>query len=195
VKGAHDPEIRGLIRSVTKSYRGPKFERTALEMLAACCHRHCPRVYVEYGASLGRCSTSVVLHFNPGVDVYAVDDWREKNERTGSPACFSTALKKSEFRGYARYLGGDMRTALQKLKRSLNGPLVVDLATFRERLFVKDAVGALGDLLNCLAPLGAVVCISQNPEFWRQAEQAVRRDHPRLELSRPDKVTALIVSE
>jgi hypothetical protein len=191
---AHERPVRELIHRVTKAYRGLKLERTAFELIAGCCRRRCPGVYVEYGASIGRCTTSIVVDFNPSVDVYAIDDWLEKPERAGSPACFSTALNKAAFRGYARYLAGDVRTALPRLKKSGFGPFAVDLGMFRERLFEDGALEAIEDLFSCLAPAGAVVCVSDKPDFWRRLEQAVRQNHPRLVFLQVDRVTGLIAS-
>ncbi len=191
---ARERSVRDLIRQVTKTYRGLRIERTAFELIAGCCRRRCPAVYVEYGASIGRCTTSIVADFNPSVDVYAIDDWLEKRERAGSPACFSTALNRMNFRGYARYLAGDVHTALPRLGQSGFGPLNVDLAMFRERLFADGALEALEDLLSCLAPQGAVVCVSEKRDFWPRLEELARRNHPHLIFLQADRRTALIIS-
>jgi hypothetical protein len=191
---ARERPVRDLIRRVRKTYRGLRYERTAFELIAGCCRRRCPGVYVEYGASIGRCTTSIVVDFNPSADVFAIDDWLEKRERAGSPACFSTALNNAGFRGYARYLAGDVQTALPRLKESGLGPLAVDLATFRERLFKNGAMEALQDLLSCLAPSGAVVCVSKNPDFFRRLGPLLQLNHPHLIFLQADRKTALIAS-
>jgi hypothetical protein len=191
---ARERPVRDLIHRVMKAYRGLKVERTAFELLAGACHHRSPGVYVEYGASIGRCSTSIVVDFNPAVDVYAIDDWREKPERVGGPECFSTALNRAAFRGYARFLAGDVHTALPRLRQSGFGPLAVDLAMFRERLFDDGALAAIKDLCSCLTPAGMVVLVSDKPDFWQRLEQSIRQNHPRLTFARADRFTGLIAS-
>jgi hypothetical protein len=191
-KWRRDREVRRVVKDAGRTYRGAKLERTALELLAGCAMTHEARVSLEFGASIGRCSTAIVARLNPSADIYAIDDWGVKKERSCQPNEFADVLRDAGSVGQLRFIAGDLQTALQRLESSFPGQFEVDLAMFRERLFSKGALGVLTAVLHRLSPAGAVICVSENPQFQQELRLAMQRDQGHLALMEVDRVTWMI---
>jgi hypothetical protein len=189
-----DRRVRETVKSAMRSYRGLKIERTALELLASRSLRHESSVYLEFGASIGRSSTAVVATLNPAADIYAIDDWGEKDERSCLPNEYADVLRDVASAGQLRFVAGEMRTGLQRLENSVIGKLEVDLAVFRERLFPTGALEALRELLGRLSPAGAVICVAENPQFQKAMKPAVEEGQHSLAVFGVDRAVSMICS-
>ena len=188
-----DREVREIVKKAWKRFPGWRTERKALELLAALSLNRHPRVYVECGASSGARSLFVVAGSNPSLDIYAIDDWTSEERSTNSPDEVADALKQARFRGYVRYVTGDTRTALQRLLRSLRGPLLVDLALFRQCRATGCGIDLLLELIPRLSSTGVLVCLSEEPGFRDSFSGAMQSDFGHLTLLEVDRVTSVIV--
>lgn len=144
-----------------------------------------PRTYLEVGLRYPP-AAAMVARAVPGVELYALVDW-ERNRADESmfsereDACF-TFLNSNITRGYghqwayARFVGGDPATALERLAGSSFGAFRVDLAVVRADAphAVDQAVG----LVNYLTPGGGIVVSATEPAKYQSVINAIRERYP-----------------
>lgn len=188
--------ISGCLTEIPSNRIG-KREVEALFFLAWHALRRCPRTYVEYQITRAY-AAAVVTKACPSVEVYGIDEWGGTIGASGIPVDAVCSLLRNECGHYAheRYVNGDMRTAIARLKNSFVGDFFIDLAFLRGD-FVGDALKEqLCLLLDHLAVGGAIVVTTEAPGAWEDitATFRERRLECLLFLSRT-KLTGMIVRE
>lgn len=117
-----------------------------------------PRSYMEFGISTGR-AAAVVGAACPGVEIYGIDPFfpGSSGKETFAPDYVARILQNLGYRGYMRFVAGNPRTALGRLRMFSEGPVSFDLVLVRCEMFESDAVQQLRDLILHLTPGGMIV--------------------------------------
>jgi hypothetical protein len=136
----------------------------ALVFLAWHSMRFYPKCYVEFGIRRGYAAT-VVAGANPGVEVYGFDEWEGVVPDDSDVRHVLVNLRfHLGYRAYVRFLNGPLHTGLARLRASFVGPFCPDLVFVRGERLGENLPGQVADLLSCLAPGGAIVVTSTQPE-------------------------------
>jgi hypothetical protein len=152
-----DPLVRRHVRRHTTSPRVKPTEWGSLHALAWHSLRRYPRSYLEFGIR-DPYAAVIVAATCPGVEIYGIDSWaRDGSQPTPPPSYITSLLEGVGYRGYARYVSGDVSTAFDRLQQSFVGPCQFDLAFVRGDLLGADAAARLRDVAARLAPGGALV--------------------------------------
>ena len=116
---------------------------------------HFPRRYLEFFVS--RSSGAVVSASTcPSIEVYKVDRW-EGTHPAHSPHDLINIFYTFDFRGYVRFINGNVDTAIQRLKDSFVGPFTFDLMFVRGENLSEEAEVHVCNLISHLGAGGALV--------------------------------------
>lgn len=140
-------------------------ELNALFFLSWYSYNHYPRRYLEFAdSSSGAVSVAATC---PSVEIYKVGHW-EGIGPDNSPITLAHTLDDFHFRGYVRFINGDICTALQRLKESFIGPFGFDLMLVGNKMVDEMAYDQICNLIPYLSPGGAFIlsCHSTN-DFMR----------------------------
>jgi hypothetical protein len=189
---------RGLALFPRKSINVDDLE--ALVFLEWYSFRSRPTCYLEFGIRRGYAS-AVVAAANPGVEIYGFDEWQgvpsgesDDTEITNVPETLRVRLG---YRAYARYINGSLGTAVSRLRKSFVGPFCPDLVLVRGELVGESFRAQVADLLNDIAPGGAVIVTSAQagelPSFWKEWKKASK--HGVLFLSKSGRAGMILSDE
>ncbi len=128
-------------------------------------HRH-PLHYVEFGIQVPY-AACVVASASPGIQIYGIDNWQADNSYGLSiPATYTgNMLKLCDYKGYSRFISGDIRTAFKRLSDSSVGTLIIDLVLFRSDMYGDDSFMHVCSLIPYMRKGGAVVIHSSPSRF------------------------------
>ncbi|MBI5180530.1 MAG: hypothetical protein HZA05_03900 [Nitrospirae bacterium] len=137
-----------------------------IDVLAWYSLKYYPLYYLEFGIQIPY-AASIVASASPGVQIYGIDSWKQMHGLTKvlPPNIAAFQLQKVGYKGYTRYIGGDIHTALRRLHDSSAGGLSIDLALVRGELFGNDALRQITDLIPYINNGGALVYHSGTPLF------------------------------
>ena len=139
-----------------------------------------PHRYLEIGAGKGY-GTGVVAAACPNVEIYGVDHW--EGVITGkTPVALSYVLYEIGFRGYLRFVSGNISTAIPRLKRSFVGHFSIDLSFIRLDLITVDTQKYLLILMSHIAPGGALVLNSCKADYFREIADIISEKYPDIML-------------
>jgi hypothetical protein len=142
---------------------------------------HYPRTYIEFGINRAYVSTIVAAACS-SVEIYAIDDLQPKGRSHPAPDPFYMNLLFSQvgYRGYMRFISGDMSTAFQRLKDSSIGPLSFDLALVHGDMLGSDTIRQLSDILPHLASGGMLVYTACSAESLQNDWQHIQKLFPQF---------------
>jgi len=156
---ATGPVYEHVSRSI-RLFAGTSVHRDDLEalvFLAWHSMRFYPRCYLEFGVRRGY-AASVVVGANPGVEMYGFDEWEGVvPDDSDIRRVFEKLRFHLGYRAYVRFLNGPLHTGVARLRKSFVGPFCPDLVFVRGERLGKHLSGQVADLLNCLAPGGAII--------------------------------------
>ncbi|MBI4620206.1 MAG: hypothetical protein HY739_08605 [Desulfobacterales bacterium] len=114
-----------------------------------------PHRYLDFFIG-GNSGTGVVATMCPSVEVYKVDRW-EGIQTDDSPLALLNMLYTFQFRGYIRFVNGEIRTAIQRLKDSFFGSFGFDLMLVGGKIADEVTDDQVCNLISYLSPGGALV--------------------------------------
>ncbi len=114
-----------------------------------------PRNYIEYGFGRGY-SSAVVAEACPSVNLFGVDFW-EGIIPVKRPYFIPYFLDSLKFRGYIRFINGDMTTAFKRIQNSSITPIIFDLAFVRTHNLGGKAFDVISSIISSLSSDGALV--------------------------------------
>ncbi len=175
------PQIRRHLRKTVYAPRVKPTEWGSLHALAWYCLHHYPRTYLEFGVRDGY-AAAMVAAACPGIEIYGIDSWRPgADHRPVPPPSYTAAiLEEAGYRGYVRFVSGEVGTAFRRLRDSFIGPLALDLILIRGDLLGTEIVSQLGDLAQHLAPGGALVFTCVSRTMFEAAWAEMRAKFPQL---------------
>jgi predicted O-methyltransferase YrrM len=155
-------------------------EADALFYLSWFSRYHNPRKYLEFGISQGY-ATAVVANACSGVEVYGIDCWDGVLYR-GAPYDIAVTLLRRclAHTGYVRFINGDIRTAVRRLRDSFVGPMRFDLALVQGDLLAADTVKQVQDLLPYLSSGGGLVLTYGSADQFIAAWNEIRAGYPQF---------------
>lgn len=140
---------------------------------------HHPRNYLEFGAKQG-CAIATVGACVPSVEIYGIDTW-EGVLQAHSPLEIARMLHHAYgHRGFARFVNGDIDTALARLRASFLEPFTFDLVLVRADMLQEGPFEQVGELLDSLASGGALVLTCRSPGGFEALWPLVQRKFPRF---------------
>jgi len=126
---------------------------------------HYPRRYLEF--SSGSSGAVAVTAACPSVEIYKTGHW-EGIQPDDSPGDFVAMLDAFQFRGYVRFVNGDISTAIQRLKGSFVGHFGFDLMLVGGKMVDEVAEDQVCNLISYLSPGGALILnYSSTNDFMR----------------------------
>lgn len=129
-------------------------ELNALFFLSWYSRNHYPRRYLEFlSNSIG---AGTVVATCPSVELYRVGHW-EGIQPDDSPLALINILDAFKFRGYVRFVNGDISTAIQRLKDSFVGHFGFDLMLVGGEMYGEVADDQVCNLMSYLTPGGALI--------------------------------------
>jgi hypothetical protein len=137
---------------------------------------HYPRKYIEFATGKTP-AAAIVASGCPSVEIYKVDRW-EGISPPCSPLDLSEIYEISPYCGYLRFINGDIRTAVERLRDSFIGPLSFDLCLIKEENLKEGILEYLGKLLPYLAPGGAVVFTCRPGTSLSAVRDTVQKEYP-----------------
>jgi hypothetical protein len=170
-------------------------EVNALFFLAWYSLYHHPRRYLEFGIKRSYAAT-VVAAARKDAEIYGVESWEGLPKRW-PPYFVVQALYEPPFGycGYSRFINGDMRTAVQRLRSSFIGPFFLDLVLVRGDLLRADVVNQVSELLSNLEMRGALVFTCKSAEHFALVWDEIRKRFPQFTYLRcKDHRTGLILA-
>ncbi len=139
---------------------------------------HYPRTYLEFGIRSAQ-AAALVAAACPGVEIYGIDSWASDGAYAAPPPSYATTLLQSVgYRGYIRFIGGEVETAFDRLCASAVGPLQLDLVFLRGDLFGANTLQQIAGVMPHLAPGGALVFTSASREQFDAVWSQVRAQYP-----------------
>ncbi len=132
-----------------------------LDALAWYSLRHYPLNYIEFGIQLTY-AAAIVAAASPGVQIYGIDSWQPVNGQNAAIPLEMTAgsLQKVGYCGYTRFVSGNIRTAMKRLRDSSVDNFSVDLILYRPDLFDEDSFNQLYMIIPHIKPGGAIISYS-----------------------------------
>ena len=129
-------------------------ELNALFFLSWYSRNHYPRRYLEFSTvSSGAVAAAAAC---PSVEIYKTGQW-EGIQPDDSPRDFVVMLDTFQFRGYVRFVNGEIRTAIQRLKDSFVGHFGFDLVLVGGKMVDEVADDQVCNLISYLSPGGALI--------------------------------------
>lgn len=169
-------------------------EVDALFFLSWFSRYHNPRIYLEFGISQGY-AAAVVANACLGVEVYGIDRWDGVLYR-GAPYDIAVILLRRclAHTGYVRFINGNIRTAVRRLRDSFVGPIRFDLVLVRGDLLADDAAKQVLDLLPYLSSGGGLVLTYGSADQFITAWNEIRAGYPQFTYFRcHNRTTGLIL--
>lgn|GEM_PF-942373 len=168
-------------------------EPTASRAIAWYSLSHRPHTYLEFGISTDPMA-ALVAAACPNVEIYGLDSWDRTDAIPQSPDEVTKPLKILNYRGYARFVTGDLSAAFGRLQESSVGSLALDLVLFRGDLFPQDAGEQLQQLVPHLSPVGAIALTCQDAELFQQLWHQTQSQFSNLTYLKLDANTGLIAA-
>lgn len=135
----------------------------ALQFLAWYSTHRYPRNYLEVGIRRGY-AAAIVAAGCPAVEVYGIDKFEGVIVDHTAIHYVARMLRTSiGHRAYARFINGNIETALDRLKASFVGPFLLDLALVRGDHLGEHLREQVADLLAHITPGGALVITCIEP--------------------------------
>jgi hypothetical protein len=130
----------------------------ALVFLTWYCLLYYPRRYVQYGITQNNVANIfAVAQFSPNIEIYALHEW-EGLDSEPTPERIATKLKRqTSHMGYVRFLNGNVRNALERLRVSFIGNYSFDLAFLQCEMNTDAAQEQLLKAMNYVSPGGAII--------------------------------------
>lgn len=180
-----DDEVRQGVRRIVEIAAKGGWTRDAQEIdalffLSWFARYHYPQIYIEFGISQGY-GAAVVADACPGVEIYGIDRWDGVRYR-GAPVAIARRLLQEclTHTGYVRFINGDIRTAVRRLRDSFVGPMHFDLALVRGDLLADDAAKQVLDLLPYLSSGGGLVLTYGSADQFTTAWNEIRAGYPQF---------------
>ncbi len=149
-------------------------ELNALFFLSWYSHNHYPRRYLEFA---GRNSEAVVVAAAcPSVEIYKVGHW-EGIGSDDSPITLAHTLDAFQFRGYVRFVNGEIGTAIQRLKDSFVGQFGFDLMLVGGKMVDEVADDQVCSLISYLSPGGALILSYPSPNDFMRIWQKIKDNY------------------
>jgi hypothetical protein len=114
-----------------------------------------PHRYLDFFIG-GNSGTGVVAATCPSVEIYKVDRW-EGIQPDDSPLDLLNMLYTFQFRGYIRFVNGEICTAIKRLKDSFFGSFGFDLMIVGGKMADEVTEDQVCNLISYLSPGGALV--------------------------------------
>jgi len=137
--------------------RGAALERSEINAffyLSWYSGNHFPHRYLDINSnSIG---TGAVVKACPGVELCKIGHW-EGIKPDDSPLTIRHILDTFQYRGYVRFVNGDIKTSLQRLKKSCIGDFVFDLMFVGGKMAGEVTDDQVCDLIPYLSPGGALI--------------------------------------
>ena len=149
-------------------------ELNSLFFLSWYSHNHYPRRYLEFA---GRNSAAVtVAAACPSVEIYKVGHW-EGIGPDDSPITLAHTLDAFQFRGYVRFVNGEIGTAIQRLKDSFIGHFGFDLMLVGGKMVDEVADDQVCSLISYLSPGGALILSCPSPNDFMHIWQNIKDNY------------------
>jgi len=162
------------MRRMVMSYLGrgwmlDREELNALFFLSWYSRNHYPRRYLEFSSvSSGAVAVAAAC---PSVEIYKVGHW-EGIQPDDSPTSLIEMLDTFQFRGYVRFVNGDVNTSIQRLKDSFIGHFGFDLMLVGSKVVDDVADDQVCSLISYLFPGGALILsypsVSDFMRIWQK---------------------------
>ncbi len=174
------PNVRKQVRNNLISMNVKTTEWGSLYALAWFGLFQYPRNYLEFGARNPN-ATGIVVTACPGTELYLIDSWQKDGTRAAPPPSFITSvLEQLGHRGYSRFISGDIKSAWKRLKGSFIGDLALDLVFVRGDLLGEDGWLQIADIVEHLAPGGAMILTYESKAVFEAAWIRVKNKFPHL---------------
>ena len=149
-------------------------ELNALIFLSWYSDNHYPRRYLEFA---DRSSGAVaVVATCPSVEIYKVGHW-EGIGPDDSPIALAHTLDAFQFRGYVRFVNGEIGTAIQRLKDSFVGHFGFDLMLVGGKMVEEVADDQVCSLISYLSPGGALILSYPSPNNFMRICQKIKDNY------------------
>jgi hypothetical protein len=149
-------------------------ELNALFFLFWYSQNHFPRRYLEFVSnSTGAVAVAATC---PSVEIYKVGHW-EGIQPDDSPLTLIDMLDTFQFRGYDRFVNGDVRTAIQRLKDSFVGHFEFDLIHVGGKMVDEVADDQVCNLISYLSPGGALILSHASPTDFMRMWQKIKDNY------------------
>jgi predicted O-methyltransferase YrrM len=139
---------------------------------------HYPRRYLEIGVRQG-CGAAIVAASCPSVEIYGIDRWEGVLDGH-IPASEAFLRIRVAHRGYARFINGDISTAVPRLRESFVGSFFLDLVFIRGDLLGTNVGQQVSDLVPHLSAGGALVFSCKSADRFASVWDEVQRQSPQF---------------
>jgi hypothetical protein len=145
---------RIIISCLSRGWVLKRSELNAFFFLAWYSGKHFPRRYLDVNSnSIG---VGTVVKACPTVEFYKIGHWKGI-QPDDSPLIIRHLLDTFRYRGYVRFVNGDIKSSLQRLKNSFIGDFVFDLMFVGGKMVDEVTEDQVCDLISYLSPGGALI--------------------------------------
>jgi hypothetical protein len=136
----------------------PIIDIGSLLFLSWYCLLYYPRRYVQYGINQNNVANIfAVAQYCPGTEIYALSEW-DGLDSEPTPERIASKLRRETLHiGYIRFINGDLRNAIERLRSSFIGNFSVDLAFIQCDMNNDNVLVRILEIMKLLSPGGALI--------------------------------------
>jgi SAM-dependent methyltransferase len=153
-----------------------------------------PQCYVQYGINQNNIANIfAVAQYCPSTEIYALSEWSGLDSEP-TPVRIASKLSRETFhRGYIRFINGDLRNAIERLRLSFIGIFSVDLAFIQCFMNSDDMIVQISEIIKIISPGGVLIINCLNNNQLRYLLDKIKPRNPRMTFIRSKKGKVILM--